>query len=81
MKTGIIKTTAPCSERDKVVPTFAHIIKQANCGGVTICDRYRLNVAFSCASSSSSRKLKRAIDREITLLKHHGLAGRKRRRR
>lgn len=82
MKAGLIKTTVSCRERDKAVPSFTHLIKQANCAGMTICnDRGRLTVAFSCASGSTSRKLKRSIERELVLFKHHGLAGRRKRRR
>lgn len=81
MKSGIIRTPVSCEKKNKVVLTFKHLIKQANCAGLAICSGPKLAVAFSCSRAKDTRKLKRSVDREIKLLRHHGLAGRRKRRR
>lgn len=80
MKNGLIRTPVSCREADKAVPTFKHLLKQANCGGLAICSGVRIAVAFSCSSARGTRALKRSVAREIELLRRHGLAGRKRSR-
>lgn len=80
MKSGTIKTSAWCDDRDKIAPAFMHLAKEAHCVGIVLCDERRLAVAFSCPSAAGTRALKRSIDREVKLLRHHGLASRKRRR-
>jgi len=82
MRAGLIQTPVRCAEKQKVLPTFIHLLGEASCAGITLCgDRGRLTIAFSCPSSAGTRQLKRAVSREIVLLKHHGLAAARRRRR
>lgn len=80
MKNGLIRTPVSCREADKAVPTFRHLIKAAGCGGLAICSGTKIAVAFTCSRAASTRQLRRSVEREIQLMKHHGLASRKRRR-
>lgn len=81
MKNGLIRTPVSCSESYKAVPTFRHLIREARCGGLAICSGTKIAIAFTCSSATGTRKLKRSVDRELKLLRHHGLASLKRRRR
>lgn len=80
MKNGLIRTPVSCREADKAVPAFRHLIKEAGCGGLAICSGTKIAVAFTCSKAKDTRLLKRSVAREIVLFKHHGLAGRRRRR-
>jgi hypothetical protein len=82
VRNGLIKTRVSCGQARKVAPAFNHLLKEANCGGLTICgdDKKKLVVAFTCPSGKSLRALKRSLEREVQLYRHHHLAGKKRRR-
>lgn len=80
MKNGLIRTPVSCREADKAVPTFRHLIREAGCGGLAICSGTKIAVAFTCSKASGTRALRRSVEREIKLMAHHGLAGRKGRR-
>ncbi len=81
MKNGLIRTPVSCREIDKAVPAFTHLLRESNCAGLTICSGTRIAVAFNCSRAEDTRQLKRSVGREIQLFRHHGMAGRKKRRR
>jgi len=81
VRSGLIQTKVSCREKDKAIPAFTHLVREANCAGVVLCnDRGRLSIAFSCSRGEDTRKLKRSVNREMRLLRHHGLAAARRRR-
>ncbi|MGH9391579.1 MAG: hypothetical protein ACRD1Z_18410 [Vicinamibacteria bacterium] len=79
MKIGTINTPVPCDSSRKAAPAFAHLLRQAGCGGMSACDdrHDRIDVIYVCSSAAGFRKLRRSVDREVKLLKRHRLAGRK----
>lgn len=79
MKTGTLHTQVPCDSAYKAAPAFAHLLKQAGCGGLAVCDgpKDRMKIAYVCMDGKSFRRLDRAVKQEVGLLKRHRLAGRK----
>lgn len=69
-----MSTIVPCSSAPKAAPAFAHLLKQANCGGMAFCDGKKMKVAYVCMSAKSYRALSRSIFRETSLMRRHRLA-------
>lgn len=71
-----------CDRTEKLIPGIRHIVSEESCRVNSVsCSEFgqNLDVYVKCPSSSMFDGVRRAIKREIELMKHHGVAGKRKR--